>query len=317
MSAVTAVRAGRDKAVLLAMGFIAFDVLVWGAIPRVTGVAGDHTGPLPLTALRAAGGAFVLLLALPALRAHLPRTGAAWGWTALSGVLMVGGFLTGLTEAVILAGPGIAIVLSSTSPFFVALLERVFFGRRIPRLAFLGLLVGFAGVVLIVLKQIDVSGNAGDVAVGCACALGGALAWSIGTLVVTEQLRRDPNTDLVGLTAGQYVVGGLVLVIVSLVVDGTGSTDWGSGYLWIAVAYVAIIGSAIATIAYFMALRTLKPTRVTAWMFLTPVVAVIIEAILGNLPKPLVLLGMAVTVAGVGIVNATPVAADEPLPAPA
>jgi drug/metabolite transporter (DMT)-like permease len=310
MSAVAVpARAGRPA--LAATALLAFDVVVWGTTPRLTAVAGEHAGPLVVTALRAAPTAIVLLIALPLLRAHLPRTASAWGWTAVSGLLMVTAFLTGLTEAVILAGPGIAIVLASTSPFFVALIERVVFGRRISRLVVAGLVVGFAGVILVVSSQMDSGGDGADVAIGCACALGGALAWSVGTLIVTEQMRREPDTDLVGLTTGQYIVGGVVLVIVSLAVEGTGGTTWSSGELWIAVAYISIVGSGIATIAYFSALRTLTPTRAVAWLFLSPVVAVVLEAILGNLPAPLIVVGMAVTIAGVAVVNAAPLAAGE------
>src|SRR5579863_2006174 len=91
-------------------------VAIWGSIAQVTDVAAGHAQPLMLTALRAAPTPLVLLLAAPFLRFRLPRGGAAWAFTAIGGVLMVGVFLSGFTEAVTRAGPGNAIVVASTSP---------------------------------------------------------------------------------------------------------------------------------------------------------------------------------------------------------
>jgi drug/metabolite transporter (DMT)-like permease len=59
-------------------------------------------------------------------------------------------------------------------------------------------------------------------------------------------------------------------------------------------------------VTYFRSLRWLDPASVTTWLFLTPVVTVVLELILGNTPNGVVLLGMGVTIAGVGIVSAAP-----------
>jgi drug/metabolite transporter (DMT)-like permease len=117
---------------------------------------------------------------------------------------------------------------------------------------------------------------------------------------------KDPELDLVGLTTWQYVFGGIVLLVLSFAVEGTGGTDWSSVDLWWSIAFVSIVGSALATLAYFGALRRLSATKVAAWTFLSPVVAVLLEIVLGHTPKPIVLVGMAVTIAGVAIVNGAP-----------
>jgi drug/metabolite transporter (DMT)-like permease len=301
----------RGRPAVVATGLLAFDVVIWGTTPRVTAVAGEHAGPLMVTSLRAAPTAVALLLVLPLLGFRLPESRTAWAWAAGSGLLMVTVFLAGLTEAVIRAGPGIAIVLASTSPFFVALLERVAFGRRIGRGVLAGLVVGFGGVILVVSSQLGATRDAADIFVGCMFALAGAIGWAIGTLVVTEQISRHPDTDLAGLTTGQYLAGGIVLLALAMSIEGTGGTDWSSSELWLAIAFVSIVGSGVATLAYFRALRTITPTRATAWLFLSPVVAVVLEAILGQLPEGLVLLGMVITIVGVAIVNAAPLATQE------
>jgi probable blue pigment (indigoidine) exporter len=291
---------------LVATGLLAASVVIWGCTPRMTAVGGPHADPLTLTSLRAAPTAVVLLLALPLLRYSLPRGRAAWAWTAVRGLLMVTVFLAGFTEAVIRSGPGTAVVLGSTAPFFVVILGRIFLGERATVQAVSGLLLGFVGVILVVWSQLDSHGKALDMALGMVLALGAALGWGAGTLVVKELLTRHPDVDLVGLTTGQYLVGGVVLLVLSFGTEGAGSADWGSGDLWLSVAFISIVGSAIATVAYFGALRRISATQVVAWSLLSPVVAVLLEILLGHTPRPVTLIGMAVTIAGVGIVSCAP-----------
>lgn len=312
----------RQRSEARATLLLATSVVIWGCTPRVTAIGGPHAGALMLTALRAAPTAIVLGLAWPILHYSLPRGRANWIGTVISGLLMVGVFLAGFTEAIVRAGPGNAIVLASTAPFFVAILGRILLGERLSLATAVGLVVGFGGVVLIVSSQLGASGNGNDIALGMMCALAAALGWAAGTLVVKDMLTKDPGVDLVGLTTGQYVVGGIVLLLVAFASEGSGETDWSSGDLWLSIAFISVVGSAIATLAYFGALRRLSATRTTAWTFLSPVVAVLLEIVLGHTPKPIVLVGMAVTIVGVAIVNAAPQrtkseAVDAPDPTPA
>jgi drug/metabolite transporter (DMT)-like permease len=300
-SPLGAVRAARGEAYPTLL--IAFAVVVWGCTPRVTAVAGPHADPLTLTMLRAAPTAVVLLAALPLLRSRLPRDREAWLWTAVSGLLMVTVFLAGFTEAIIHAGPGNAVVLATTSPFWVVVLARIFLSEHPSLQAIGGLVLGFAGVVLIVSSQLGGDAGGAELAAGMGLALAAALGWAVGTLVVKQLLTRRPDVDAVGLTTGQFVVGGAVLVVIAVAAEGGSGADWSSGELWLAVAFISIVGCAVATLAYFGALRRLSATRVSAWLFLSPVIAVALEIVLGHTPSAVALAGMVVTIAGVAIVT--------------
>ena len=287
----------------VATGLVLFTVAIWGSTPQVTSVGSDHSQPFTLTMLRALPTGLVLLAAMPMLRFRFPRGRSAWAFTTVSGLLMVGVFLGGFTEGIARAGPGPAIVMSSTSPLWVAVLSRVVYRERIALRTAAGLLVGFLGVILVFSSQLDSSSGAGNVALGLAFALAAALGWAIGTLIVKEQLTRQPETDLLGVVAGQYLIGGIVLLVLSSLIEGSGGAQWGSADLWLSVAFISIVGSAIATLAYFAALRMISATRVTAWSFLSPVVAILIGLGLGTVPKALVFIGMGITIVGVFVVN--------------
>src|ERR1051326_6347574 len=199
---------------------VATSVLVWGCTPRVTVEAGSHAGPLMLTSLRAAPTVLVLLVLLPLLRYRLPRDRSVWLWTAVSGVMMVTVFLGGFTEAIIRAGPGNALVLGRTTPFFIVILSRILYEERVSLQALAGLLVGFVGVVLIVSSQLGGSSGGASLAAGLVLALAAALGWAIGTLIVKELAIRHPGVDFVGLTAGPDVGGGVGLLGVSVTAAG-------------------------------------------------------------------------------------------------
>ena len=302
----------RSESEALPTLLLTFAVVIWGCTPRVTAVAAPHADPLTLTMLRAVPTAVVLVPALPFLRARLPRDRDAWLWTSVTGFLMVTVFLAGFTEGIIHAGPGIAIVLATTAPFWVVLLARVLYGERVSMRAVAGLGLGFLGIVLIVWSQIGGGSGGGERLAGMALALMAALGWGIGTLAVKRLVTRRPDVDPVGLTTGQYLAGGAVLLAISSVAEGRDGAEWGSGTLWLAVVFISVIGSAAATIAYFGALRALSATRVVTWGFLSPVVAVVLEIALGHTPTAIVLCGMVVTIAGVVLVTTAPAPAPQP-----
>jgi drug/metabolite transporter (DMT)-like permease len=228
---------------------------------------------------------------------------------------MVTLFFEGLVEGTVRAGPGNAAVLTTTSPLFVAVLARMFLAERLAALRILGLVAGFGGIVLMVWPQLGDAGE--DLAIGIAWSLASAIGWAIGTIVIKRMTDADPALDLVGLTTIQYVFGGTLLLVIALAIDGTSGTDWSSGDLWGAIAYMAIGSSAIATIAFFAALKWLSATVVSAATILVPVVAVAIEAVRGVYPEWVVVGGIALAIAGVALVVLAPESPGEPAPATA
>ena len=107
---------------------------------------------------------------------------------------------------------------------------------------------------------------------------------------------------MLGFTATQFLVAGVVLLIAGFGIDGAGSTNWGSGELWAVLFWIGPV-SGIGFACFFAALSRMSAARVSAPMFLIPAVAVAVEIVRGNVPTALVLLGMLVAVIGVGLVN--------------
>jgi drug/metabolite transporter (DMT)-like permease len=79
------------------------------------------------------------------------------------------------------------------------------------------------------------------------------------------------------------------------------------------MAFLGIGPQLVAYACFFVALARWPSGRVMAWSFLPPVVAGVIEILRGNIPGAVALIGMAVTIVGVAIVN-HPRAEDTPVP---
>jgi drug/metabolite transporter (DMT)-like permease len=263
--------------------------------------------------LRALPAGALLLAVVVLTRGQVPR-GRPLAMAAASGLLMVTLTFEGIAEGTKLAGAGNAAVLVNTTPFFVLVFGRAFLGERIAGIGVVGLVTAFVGVVTMISSQLGGDADTADVVLGMSIALLAGAGFGVGTLLVKATTTRYPATDLVGFTAAQHLIGGFALVPLALAYGDMAATTWGSSELWASIAWVSIGSSAIASLAYFTALRRIPATRASAWQFLAPVVAVTVEVGRGNAPEAIVLGGMALVILGVAVVTAAPARG---VPAPA
>lgn len=268
----------------------------WGTGYRGTAIGAEHTSALMFSGLRTLPALVAGPVILALMRRQLPR-GRLLLVSAANGLLMVTFFVWALTEGVARAGAGNASVLVATSPLFAALLSRPLFGELLPPRRILGLLLGFAGVVVMFSSELHVGG--GDVALGMVIAVLAGLAWAVGTIVVKSA---TPTTDPLVVVGLQYTFGAPVLVALTFALRGAGGTEWSSATLWGAVLYVGI-GGMLGVFTFFAALRFLSATQTTTVQFVVPAVAVLVEVLRGNAPDAVTFIGMAVAVVGVALVN--------------
>lgn len=293
----------RDEGV--AAAYLVAAMFFWGTAFRATAIAAEDASATMVSALRAAPAALVLLALFPLFRARLPR-GELWLWAAVSGVLAVPLTLIGIAEGTTRAGAGNAAVLVNTTPFFVLVFGRLFLGERVSRTGLAGIVIGFTGVVVMVSTQLGGDVETGSFLLGMALALAGAVGWGASALIVKWRAELDPSLDVLGLSVAQYLVGAPILAALAFGLEGTGGTDWSSTGLWGASAWLAVGSSVVGSVAFLAALKRISATRAVAWGFLAPVVAVVVEIVYGNTPETIVLVGMALAIAGVALANLAP-----------
>ncbi len=272
-----------------------------GVVYPVTDAALHHTSPIMIATLRALVGGALLTVILPLMRSRLPRTRRLWMWAAAIGFGNTTLTQVGISVGTDRAGAAVAAVLLNSSPFFVALIAWFALGEAITRLGAAGLVIGFAGVLLIVFSDPGKIAHGSQLAIGFALALLGALGWAAGGLGMRVLTQREPDLDIPGITAAQFLAGGVPLIPLVLLAGGT--TAWGRPALDLQLVYLILGGQVLVYLGFNAALSRWPPTRVYSWTFLVPAVAVVIEAAQGALPGFAASIGIALVILGVAIVN--------------
>ncbi|WP_435587643.1 EamA family transporter [Micromonospora aurantiaca (nom. illeg.)] len=292
--------------------------LLWGSTYLGIRVAVESLPPLISAAMRFAAAAVVLAVVLRlrrgpgALRVPAHRVGSA----ALIGVLL----LAGGNGLVVLAesGPpgtavpsGVAALLVATVPLLVVLL-RTAGGDRPRPWTFLGVALGFAGLVLLVLPRDGVDGVP---VAGALTVVAAAASWSVGSYL-SGKIRMP--TDPFVATVYEMVAGAAVLALVGVArgeLRGFSFADV-TGRSWAAMAYLMVAGSLVAFTAYVWLLAHAPISLVSTYAYVNPVVAVILGALFVAEPiTSQVLMGGAVIVVGVAVVVSTERPRRSPPPA--
>jgi len=210
-----------------------------------------------------------------------------------------------LMDTLVTIGPGNSAVILNTPPLFVALLGFVFLRERLNVAAVVGLVAGFAGVVLMVSSQLGDFPTRTTLVGGVALGLLAAAIWAVAALFLRGATRDRDDVDMFAITVVQYAAGSLVLVPLVLAGSGLAETDWSTIELWIPLLWFGPI-TAVAMLIFFMALQRMQAARATSVMFLIPGIAVVVEILRGNTPGALPLAGMFIAVLGVALVTAPP-----------
>lgn len=286
--------------------------LVWGSTYLAIRVT-DRTMP-PF--LMSSGRFLIAGVALYAFasRGRARPTMKEWRAAAIVGaaLLLVGN--GGVAWAETRLESGLAALIVAIIPLWMALMDRLFFGRRLSLPAIVGLIVGFGGVALLVRP----GGGANVVAM--LVLVGTTAAWAGGSLYARGA--KLPESPLLS-AAMQMLAAGVFLGIFGLA-TGEGSSVGADTFATkpvIAFVYLVLVGSLIAFSAYAWLLKNVRISLVSTYAFVNPVVAVALGTVF--LSEPIgwttVIAGAAIVVAVVLIVTARtplPKAVEERRPAP-
>jgi drug/metabolite transporter (DMT)-like permease len=252
--------------VWLALGTI---YVVWGSTFLAIAVVVRDVPPFLSMALRhLTAGALVLAWVLFRRRDHEPLGWRQWGAAFVFGgalFLLGHGLLAWAQQDV---PSGIAALLVGTIPLWFAILAWIFLGERLGGRALAGLVLGFAGLALLV----DPTGEQGAKPIGALAIVLGALAWSAGSIY--SQRSALPKDTLLGAGMGM-LAGGALLAAVSL-----GRGEWNDATLTtdalLAIAYMVVIGSLVGFSAYVWLLKTAPASTVSTYAYVNPVIAVLL-----------------------------------------
>ncbi|MBO3088589.1 DMT family transporter [Cellulomonas dongxiuzhuiae] len=241
--------------------------VTWGAAYFVTAQTLPATHPLWGSVLRALPAGVVLL----AIARRAPR--GAWWWRSLVlGALNMSAFFVLVYVAAQRLPTSVASTVMAVSPFALALVAWPLLGQR-PRAASLaGAGLGLAGVVAMLLT--------GSVAVDPLGVLAGAAAMLMSSVGFVLATRWKDDVDVLTTTSWQLVAGGLLLVPVAALVEGGPPTLDARG--WLGMAFLSLVATALAYVAWFTALHHLPASAVGLVGLLNPVTGVVVGLALGG-----------------------------------
>jgi drug/metabolite transporter (DMT)-like permease len=192
---------------------------------------------------------------------------------------------------------GLAALLISTTPLWVALLEWGMPGGNRPgRLMTAGMLTSFLGI-LILIGIHDLRGNGIDV-FGAAILVLSSISWAVGTIYS----RAIKVSDSPLMTSGMQMLWGGVFLFVAAVVNGDLAHFQPSAVSLrslAAILYLIVFGSIVAFTAYSWLIKKTSPSRVITSAYVNPVVAVLLGALAGEPLTFRVVLALVTIVLGV------------------
>jgi drug/metabolite transporter (DMT)-like permease len=268
-------------------------VVIWASGFVVAKYAAPYAEPLSFLLLRY-GGVVALMLALALVaRASWPR-GRAVLHIAVAGIGIQAGYLGGVWTAVAAGMPaGVAALVVNLQPVLTAVVAALL-GERLGRVQVLGLLLGFAGVVLVVSSKLTTQGISPLTLGLTTMAL---LAITAGTLY---QKHFCPQFDLRTGQVVQFGASILVTLPFALAFESF-RFDWTPQLIGaLAWSVLVLTGGGISLL--FLMLRRGAAAQVTSYFYLVPgITAVFALLMFGETLGPVAIAGMVVAVLGVAL----------------
>jgi drug/metabolite transporter (DMT)-like permease len=214
------------------------------------------------------------------------------------GITLQGLYLGGTWEAIANGSPaGIASVVVSTQPILVSILAFVILKESLHRNQIVGLLLGFAGVLLVLFPALSERGTMTQVALVLLI-----LGLSGSTSATLIQKKYGNNSPLLAGTTFQFLFAGLILTAISFATERT-FIEWNLQSS-LAMAWAVIVTSIIAVVALLWMLQRGSAAKVSALLYLVPPMTSVQAWILFDEKlNAQTVIGIAMTALGVALVQ--------------
>ena len=278
---------GTDWRVLTATVVV---LVLWASAFIAIRAIGDEISAGPLAFGRQFVGTVVLLALAVWRRPPLPR-GRGLVLVAIYGVLWFAGYTVVLNLAERHLDAGTAAMLVNIAPLLVALAAGVFLKEGFPRSLMVGMVIAFAGVVLIATGGIGAHSDP----IGIALGILAAVLYASGVLVQKVALR---HTDALSATWVGCVIGAAVLLpfLPQTVVEVAAAP----APAVLAMVYLGVFPSAVAFMLWAYVLQRGSAGATASATLAVPAIVVVLSwLLLGELPTLLGLAGGALCLAGV------------------
>ena len=290
---------------------------LWIAIALDEGVA-----PLSIVSMRTLFAALLLAVVLLARRGRLPLH-----WNLWKRMIFLGATNIVIPFALIAWGQqyipsGMASILNAMVPLFTIMLAAVALAdEHITAAKIGGLGIGFVGVVVLALPSIEAAGadeNAALAVAGMLAVAAAGVFYAIASVYTRRRVTGMPIIEQpdgtrraplpVEISLGSTVTAFAMITVLALLFErpeGGLLAIPESALGWVGLVWLGALGTGLAYLLFFRVLERWGATRATLVTYVIPIVAIVLGFIvLGERLRPLELVGAALIIAGVVLVNA-------------
>lgn len=283
----------RDLAMLVALAAI------WGMSYLFIRVAVVPLGPLAVAFLRVviAGVGLAAVALLGRRRGDIPSLDRRF---LVLGVANAAIPYAAISFAELHITASMAAILNATTPLFAAVVAATWDRERLATRTIAGILIGFAGVAVLV--GWNPSPADGWFGLAVAAMLAASFAYGFATVYAKRTLR---NVSSFGAATGQQIGAAVVLAPFAFASAAFGEVDAAPGTgVVLAILGLGLLCTSLAYLLYFRLIETVGPVRTASVTFLVPIFGIGWSALfLGDAVRPSMLLGLAIILASVVLVG--------------
>ncbi len=277
--------------------FVALMVLtaIWGYNWVVMKSALEFAGAFQFAALRTVLGAVCLFAVIIYMRK--PLRVREMPTLMVLGLMQTSGFTGLLIWALVEGGAGKTAVLTYTMPFWVMVLAWPLLGEKLRGLQWPAAVLSTMGMLFILDPM-----HLGTDTFSMFLAVMSGVFWAMSVIVAKKLHQREPDLDLLTLTAWQMLFGSVPLAIAALMIPAP-EIQW-TPYFIGAVIFNAVFCNALAWLLWLYALQRLSAGIASMSSMLAPVIGVVAAWIqLNEVPSTTELIGMALIAASLVIIS--------------
>lgn len=274
--------------------------LLWGTTYIAMRTGAEHMPGLMLAAIRqtVCGILVIVFFLLKGTKVPDAHTLLRLG---VIGVLMLGignGLMSWGEQTV---NSGLASILAALNPVCIILFSMLLIkNTRLTPIAIVGLALGLAGIFTIFYPLLAQPAHAGF-AFGTLLIVLSVIGWSSGSVYAAKH---NFSLNLLYACGWEFLLGGLALVVFSLVTGHTIPLEQVGHVAWLSIGYLVVFGSLIGFNAYQYALRYLPTPQVALYGYVNPLVAMLLGWwLLHEKMEWHILIGALITLAGIYLVQ--------------
>ena len=273
-------------------------VIIWSSGFVVAKYAFQSSDVLFFLSIRLFIAAAILALITKAMKQSLRLTRREFLSSLMIGVALHAIYLGGVWEAIAQGSPaGIASVITSLQPVFVSLIAVRLLGEALRKNQIIGLVLGLAGVFLVLAPAFS---RVGEMTLIALLLLIAALGGSTSATLMQKKL--GSSIPLLAGTTYQFLIAAIILAVISLA-SGEMKMDWNLQST-LAMAWAVIVTSIIAILLLLWMLTRGSAARVSSLLYLVPPMTAIQALILFDEKlNPQAVIGIAMTALGVALVQ--------------